>query len=251
MKHTVVAYVKLLVFTPFILLLLGQNTAFSQPDIPLFKDIPTGSVLMEITVTPDMIKKDYYYRLYYVTNGRFPIWTAFYPKDRMNYTLSYSPGNTYQPAYNKFSIVNRWQTLKKPGKYIMALMSRNLPIPLQQLIQTIQVSSNTRKALEDNRTLIVNDSVGVAPEKGTRDFKIRYELNDTSNMLHEIMKNGKKDELITSNKVKNVERGTRGFDWDSKDAKSDCWYHSEVRAESVYDPAKWDKAISRDFQKLK
>jgi hypothetical protein len=227
-----------------------QDLAFSEPAIPVLRSITPGSIAMEFTVTKEMLRNDYYYRFSYETSGNFPIWTVFYWQERQDHMLAYSSDQITRLGHNRFSAIDTWHLLKIPGPYLLTLMTFNTPFHPQEIIQTVRISSNTRKALEDRHTLIVNDSTGVAPQKGTADFKIRYQLNETSNMVHKILRS-KDNHTEWEQEIKNVQRGTRGFDWDCRNATKDKWYRAFIEAKSVIDAAKWDTDLSRKFKALR
>jgi hypothetical protein len=114
----------------------------------------------------------------------------------------------------------------------------------------LRLSSNTEKAFQDKYTIIVNDSTGVAPKRGSKDFNIRYQLNEDADVNHIIFDIGNGKEVY-STPAKRVPKGTRGFDWDSSMAEKEHWYKARIKATSITDNDKWDRDLSDKFQTLK
>jgi len=244
----VVRLVSQRLFLPLVIFFLFcHNSAFSY-EIPTIRNIPKGGITLRINVTKDML--NYYYRIHFATSASFPIWTVFYRQDVMNHVLAYSLKEMRQPKPNTFYVIDSWQRLREPGEFLLAIMGFNLPIPVQYVVQSLRLSSNTKEDLEDWNTLVVNDSTGIAPRKGTQEFKIRYQLNEDSDMVHKIMDNDNNKE-IWKDSIDNVVRGTRGFDWDSQNAKKDHWYRALVEAISTTNKAKQDHDLSDRFKTLK
>jgi flagellar hook assembly protein FlgD len=121
--------------------------------------------------------------------------------------------------------------------------------PARDVIERIRISSNTKQSLADNHTLIVNQSTGIAPERGVNEFKVRYQLNEDSNMIHKI--NDAFNNSVWKEELRNASEGTRGFDWDGKEGKKGNLYRALVEATSKYDPDIWDHDLSRKFEILK
>lgn len=238
----------LLIFTACIMVFILQNPAVSQQVAPIIPGVPENSVILEIKVSEDMIRNNYYYRICYVANGNWPMPIIFYNKQFRQRFPEYSAKEINPIWYNKFQIIDSWARLKA-GEYLIAFVSTEPRLPSQGLIQTVKVSSNAKKALEDKHTLIVDDSVGVAPEKGSNSFNIRYELNETSNMTHKVRPKESKDP-IWSEERSNVPKGTRGFEYDRQKAKKGFWYRAVVEAVSTVSTSKWDHDLSRPFQVL-
>lgn len=231
-----------------ILLLLLQKQAFPQ-QIPHITNIPRGSISLTVEVTKRMM--NYYYQVYVVTNGIFPIWTVFYNIQSRNIASAYPFEKMAQPLPNVFYVTGPWRGLEKPGQYQLSILGLDLRFPVQYLVRNLRISSNTEQALKDNRTLIVNDSTGVAPRRGPQEFKIRYQLNEDSDMVHKILDTDNKNTEVWKSSTKKVVKGTRGFDWDCKDAKKEHWYRALVEATCTTDKDKWDHDLSDRFQTLK
>lgn len=251
MRNQPRASLRLLFFLSFVILVISHNVAFSQPAPPGFKALPPGIIPVQISLTEGMLAKNYFYGAYYVSNREFPLRMVFYDRrTQENVLLNRYPDQIKQIDYNKFYVMGSWSQLKRPGDYLITFISYQASAPAQRVIQTLKVSSNTKKAIEDKHTLIVNNSVGVAPERGSDGFKIRYELNETSKMTHKIEQYKDNRTMMTEDKD-DVPKGTQGFDWIAEDAKNHYWYRAVVKAVSVTDKDKWDHDVSRRFQKIK
>lgn len=241
--------IRILAFATFILLLPGQNHSFAQQRIPHINNIPVGSITLKVMVTKDMINKGYYYAVSYVTSRRLPIWTVFYNREKRCIQRVVLPDKIEQIRFNKFSIISPWKNLGVAGPYLIGVMSLKEPEAPQFVIQTLRISSNTKQDLKDNKTLIVDESTGVAPRKGTEKFNIRYQLNETSDMIHKIIQ-FKDNKEIWKEELTKVQKGTRGFYWNRENVQKGRWYRAEVEAKLVTDKGKWDHDLSDKFQAL-
>ncbi len=227
--------------------------AFAQSEIPLMKDTPLTNRISSITVTQEMIDKGYYYRIYYIGIEKYPIYATFYNK-KQEKAWAVLPQKLfitvpYNRLFSRFYLINSWRTLEKSGEYLLSFISSDKSVSADEIIQKAKLSSNTKKNLKDGYTLIVDDSTGVAPLKGTETFNIRYELRELSDMKHKI-KFSKDDTLIYSQERKKATKGTKGFDWTSANARKGK-YKAVIYAESVADKNKWDNDLSEDFEALK
>ena len=233
----------------FIWLLLGQNPCFAQQIVPAINQIPVGSINVKVMVTKGMINKGYYYKISYVTTAILPIWTVFYNRENRKAQRVVSPEEIERIQFDKFSFSGPWKELGVPGPYLIGVMSLKEPKIPQLVIQTLRVSSNTKQDLIDNKTLIVDDSTGVAPRKGKEKFNIRYQLNETSDMIHKIIE-FKDNKEAWKEEVTKVQKGTRGFYWNRENAQQGRWYRAEVEAKLATDKDKWDHDLSDKFQVL-
>jgi len=250
MKGSLERYVGTLVLMLFIFFLVEGNEVFSQGTIPSITGIPPNSVIVEATSTSYMLNREYFYKASYVASGRFPMMIVFFNRKTGRNVLAYLAKEMQTIRHNKFFVIGPWGKLGSPDLYVIAFISSAPGLPSQEIIETVRVSSNKKSDLEqDKDTVIVDNSTGVAPEKGSDGFKIRYELNELSNLRHNIMR-CTDNSVIWEEKKDKVPKGTRGFDWDSKKASEGC-YRALVKATSVAKEGRWDKALSRKFQTLK
>jgi hypothetical protein len=229
------------------LFLLPQNQAYPQ-QIPPIPKIPPGSITLRVNVAEPMMTL--YWQVYLVTKGKCSIWAVFYDEQKQNIAAAYPIQAMTQLSYNTFSTIQPWRVLARPGSYLVSIIGFGLSIPVQSEIEYLKISSNTEQALKDNHTLIVSNSTGVAPRKGPEEFKIRYQLNEDSNMVYKIMDTDEGNTEVWKSSMQKVVKGTRGFEWDCKDAKKNHLYRAEVEATSTTNEAVWDHDLSDKFETL-
>lgn len=238
-----------------IFLIFFHNQASAQERLPYFSKIPEESLILQVRLTEDMLKKDYYFKILYLSYKKLPIWISFYRKQELKPAIFFSPNQIMLKKANIFAAMGRWRTLERPGDYFITFLYLQGRLPfLHRMIQWPKVSSNKKETLEkDEETLIVDGSIGIAPQKGRNGFKIKYELNSLSDMLHQIEQLKERRVIkVWEERKEQMPKGTRGFDWNAKRRNSQRHktgdYRAHIKSTLFSDPSIWDHELGNPFE---